>query len=38
MISYKPITGNRFAIMCDQFIILIVKTEAEAKAITTPRS
>jgi hypothetical protein len=36
MISYRPIAGNRFAICCDQFIILIVKTEAEAKAITQP--
>lgn len=34
MISYKSIPGNRFAIMCDEFIILIVKTEAEAAKIT----
>lgn len=33
MITYRSITGNRYAIMVDQFVILIVKTEAEAKKI-----
>lgn len=33
MISYRPITGNRYAILVDQFVILIVKTEEEAKRI-----
>ena len=34
MITYRPLTKGRFAIMCDQFIILVVRTEAEAQQIT----
>lgn len=33
MITYRSISNNRYAILVDRFVILIVKTEAEAKRI-----
>lgn len=33
MISYRPISNNRYAIIVDRFVILIVKTESEVKRI-----